>query len=70
MSFVKGFSPGSPGIVVLDVAPTFPMQPGDAFTISEGCNKSYASCLNLQGATNSLLNYGGEPDTPVPETAV
>lgn len=66
-AYVRNFAGGS---VQLDVQPVFAMSVGDAFTISEGCNKTFASCLNLQGSTNSLLNFGGQPDTPVPETAV
>lgn len=69
-AFVQAFAPGTPGVVVLDVTPIFPMQPGDAYIISEGCNKTFAACVNFQGADTALLNYGGQPDTPVPETAI
>lgn len=68
--FVTAFTAGSPGVVVLDVAPIFPLNAGDTFTISEGCNKTFSSCLNILGSTNAYKNYGGEPNTPVPETAI
>lgn len=71
--FVRMWTPGvgaGADTIQLDVAPIFALNPGDGFTITEGCNKTYASCLNLQGSTNSLLNYSGQPNVPVPETAV
>ncbi len=70
-SFVRVWAASSSGdIVQLDVQPIFPMQVNDAFKIAQGCNKTLASCNDLQGATNALLHYGGQPDTPVPETAI
>jgi hypothetical protein len=68
--FVRLWTPGSPGSIQLDVAPIFPLHATDAFIVTEGCNKTFASCLNLQGSTNSLLNFSGQPNTPVPETAL
>ena len=68
--FVRLWTPGAPDSIQLDIAPIFPLNPGDTFTITEGCNKTFASCLNLQGSTNSLLNFSGQPTTPVPETAL
>jgi len=68
--FVRLWTPGTPDVIQLDVAPIFPLRVGDTFAISEGCNKTFASCLNLQGSTNSRLNYGGQPSTPVPESAI
>lgn len=61
---------GSGDTLQLDVAPIFPVAVGDAFTIRQGCNKTLTSCVDLQGATNAMANYGGQPDTPVPETAI
>ena len=66
---ISGATIGS-DILMLDVAPIFPLAIGAAFTVTEGCDKTYASCLNLQGSTNSLLNYSGQPTVPVPETCV
>ena len=68
--FVRLWTPGAPDSIQLDVAPIFPLNSGDTFTITEGCDKTYASCLNLQGSTDSLLNYSGQPTVPVPETAL
>jgi hypothetical protein len=68
--YVRLWTPGTPDAIQLDVQPVFAMAHGDAFTITEGCNKTYASCLNLQGSTNSLLNYSGQPNVPVPETSI
>ena len=68
--YVRQWEGGSPGAIQLDVAPIFPLMAADTFTITEGCNKTYASCLNLQGESNSLLNFSGQPNVPVPETAL
>jgi uncharacterized phage protein (TIGR02218 family) len=54
----------------LDVQPLFPIQVGDAFSITQGCDQTFASCLALQGASNAYINFGGQPNTPVPETAI
>src|SRR6185312_6420334 len=69
-AFIRAFTPGTPGSVVLDVAPIFPLAVGDAFTISQGCDKTFAACLDFQGSTNAYKNFRGQPDTPVPETAI
>ncbi len=70
-SFVRAWTPGSGSDTFqLDVQPIFPIQAGDAFTVQEGCNKTLASCSNLQGSTNAYVRFGGQPDTPVPETAI
>jgi len=70
--YVRQWTPGGGGAdtIQLDVAPIFPLNAGDSFTITEGCNKTFASCMNLQGSTNSYINFGGQPSTPVPETAL
>jgi hypothetical protein len=69
---VQAWTPGgSSDVIVLDVQPIFPIAAGDAFQIREGCNKTFASCANLQpSSTAAYTNYGGQPDTPVPETAI
>jgi|GEM_PF-1575574 len=70
-SFVRAWTPGtSSDDFQLDVEPIFPVQAGDTFSVSQGCNKTLASCSDLQGSTNAMLHYGGQPDTPVPETAI
>lgn len=70
-SFVRLWTPGGSGAdqIQLDVAPIFPVASGDTFTITEGCDKSFQSCTNLQGG-RAPYNFGGQPDTPVPETAL
>jgi hypothetical protein len=69
---VRNWTPGpSSDSITLDVAPIFPIAAGDAFKVQQGCNKTFASCADLQGSpANAYQNYGGEPDTPVPETAI
>lgn len=62
---------GSSDSILFDIPALFPIQPGDTFSISEGCNHTFLRCSQLQGSTaNAILNYGGQPDVPVPETAV
>jgi hypothetical protein len=69
--FVRAWTPGgSSDTIQLDVQPISAIQAGDNFSVRQGCNKTFASCTDLQGATNSYVNYGGQPETPVPETAV
>jgi uncharacterized phage protein (TIGR02218 family) len=43
----------------------FAVAPGDTFTAYPGCDKTETSC----SAFNNLLQFGGEPAIPVPETA-
>lgn len=55
----------------LDVGPIFPIQAGDTFTIQQGCDHTFATCQDLQGSSaNAYRNYGGQPNVPVPETAI
>jgi len=69
--FVRAWTAGgSSDVIQFDVAPISAIQPGDTFSIRQGCNKTLSSCNDLQGATNALINYGGQPETPVPETAI
>lgn len=69
---VRAWTPGgSSDTIQLDVAPIFPIQVGDTFKVQQGCNKTFNCCADLQGsASNAYSHYGGEPDTPVPETAI
>jgi hypothetical protein len=76
-SYVQGWTNTHPQVITLDVAPVFPIQSGDGFKISEGCNKTFSSCLNLQPSVNptsglamAYHNFAGQPYTPVPETAI
>lgn len=70
---VAVWTPGAgatPDQLQLDVPPLFDMSVGDGFSVAEGCNHTVASCLNLQGSTNYLLNYGGQGFVPVPSAAI
>ncbi len=71
-SFVAVWTAGSGADTIqLDIAPIFPIQAGDAFQLTQGCNKTFAACADLQGSSAAAYkNYGGQPDTPVPETAI
>ena len=68
--FVRAWTSGTPDTIQLDVQPISAIQAGDTFSIRQGCNKTLVSCTDLQGATNAMTNYGGQPETPVPETAI
>lgn len=60
---VKSWIPGQATLASnLPVAPSI----GDTFTITPGCDKTMATCQNTY---NNLINFGGEPFIPVPETA-
>jgi Phage conserved hypothetical protein BR0599/Uncharacterized conserved protein (DUF2163) len=62
---------GGSDTIVFDVPALFPIQAGDTFSISEGCNHTFARCEQFfGGAAGAILNFGGMPDVPVPETAV
>ena len=68
---VRAWTPGiSSATVQLDVAPIFPIADGDTFSVAQGCNKTVTACVDFQGATAAMVHYGGQPNTPVPETAV
>jgi len=71
INFVRLWTPGgSSDTVQLDVAPVFPLAFGDAFQLSQGCDKTFTSCLDFQGNTNAYINFGGQPTVPVPEAAI
>lgn len=55
--------PGQP-FTLLDPFPN-PVQSGDSFTVTPGCNKTQAACA----AFGNSLNFGGFPYIPAPETA-
>jgi uncharacterized phage protein (TIGR02218 family) len=56
---------GSPSSILLNVPLPFAPQTGDAFTISAGCDHQMATC-NSKFA--NLINFGGMPFIPQPET--
>lgn len=62
--FIRNWVSG--GAIQLDLAPIFPMAAGDAFTIYQGCSKSFAACNDF----GNSINYGGTPNVPVPEAAI
>jgi hypothetical protein len=68
---VAAWIPGGTGAdtIQLDAPPLFGMTPGDTFSVQQGCDHTFTSCLDFQN-TNAVLNFGGAPFTPVPETAV
>lgn len=69
--FVRLWTPGGAhDSIQLDVAPIFPIAATDAFSITEGCDKTFVSCTNLQGSTTAPKNFSGQPLVPVPETAL
>ena len=51
-----------------------PVVVGDTFSALKGCEKTPTMCAATKTAagvaTNNLLNFGGEPFTPVPTSAV
>lgn len=53
------------GLLSLLAPMPFPLVIGDALTIYPGCNKTTANCT----AFGNLINYGGAPLIPTPETA-
>lgn len=70
-NYVRLWTPGgSSDTIQLDVPPILGFNAGDTFTIYQGCNHTFTSCLDLQGNTNAYKNFGGFPTVPVPETAI
>jgi len=61
------FSPGSDGLFT--VVPPLPALPsaGDTFTAYPGCDKQQSTCLSK---FNNLVNFGGHPYVPLPETVL
>jgi hypothetical protein len=64
---VRAFTAGSPNTVLLYTPLVNAPATGDACTLFPGCDKSMNTCLNK---FNNLINFGGTPFTPVPESAV
>jgi uncharacterized phage protein (TIGR02218 family) len=65
-SYVPSSGPGVPHLLTLTAPLPFPVAAGDAFTAYPGCDKQIATCTLFA----NLVNYGGFPFIPVPETAV
>lgn len=61
---------GSSDTIMLDIPAILPVAAGDAFNLYQGCDHTYASCIDLQGATNAAKNFGGFPTVPVAETSI
>jgi uncharacterized phage protein (TIGR02218 family) len=55
------------GQLQLNVPLPFQVNAGDTFTAYPGCDKLQSTCLNK---FNNLINFGGFPYVPVPETAL
>jgi hypothetical protein len=69
--WASGLGTGGTDIFTLAVQTIFPIALTDGFTITQGCDKQFVTCIDLQGSSAlALQNFGGEPDTPVPETAI
>jgi uncharacterized phage protein (TIGR02218 family) len=56
-------------LAYLTIVPPFPSSPssGDTFTISQGCDKTFSSCISV---FNNLLHYRGFDFIPSPDTSV
>lgn len=61
---ITGWSGASQPFKLLIPFP-FPVVSGDTFVVSPGCNKTQNSCT----AFGNLINFGGQPYVPTPETA-
>jgi uncharacterized phage protein (TIGR02218 family) len=55
------------GQIQLHVPLPLPVAPGDGFTFYPGCDKLQATCNTK---FSNLINFGGEPYVPVPETTL
>lgn len=58
---VKG---NSPGVVELTMLMPFPIQVGDTYQISEGCDGLFGTC---KSRFNNVVNFQGEPYIPGPD---
>jgi uncharacterized phage protein (TIGR02218 family) len=61
----QGVTGGVPWVMLSSPTP-FPPAFGDTLFMYPGCDKSVATC---QGKFNNLINFGGEPYVPAPESA-
>jgi uncharacterized phage protein (TIGR02218 family) len=51
----------TPGVIVLALPLTRPVAAGDAYTLAEGCDRSFATCVSR---FNNAVNFRGEPHVP------
>lgn len=61
---ISGWNGVGQPFTLLDPFP-FPISSGDRFTVTPGCNKTQTACT----AFANLVNFGGQPYVPLPETA-
>jgi putative cofactor-binding repeat protein len=64
---VRTFTSGSPNVVLLYKALANAPAAGDSCTLYPGCDKTQSTCLNK---FSNLINFGGQPFVPCPETSV
>ena len=64
--FSRLVSNWSAGVFALLSPFPYDVVPGDAFSVTAGCDRSMATCT----AFANLVNFGGEPFIPVPEVSV
>jgi hypothetical protein len=75
MTFTTGANAGlsrmikvsTPTYFLVDAPFPFDIALGDNFTMYPGCDKTFKTCINT---FVNRANFGGQPDIPVPETAV
>lgn len=51
----------TPGLIVLALPLARPVSVGDAYTLAEGCDRSFATCVSR---FNNAVNFRGEPHVP------
>jgi len=64
---VKLHTAGAPASLALIAPLPAAPAPGDTFTVYPGCDKQQATC---GGKFGNVLNFGGQPYVPQPETAL
>jgi hypothetical protein len=50
--------------------PIFKINAGDTFNVLEGCDHTFTRCISFHGSSQAYTIFGGQPDVPVPETAI
>jgi uncharacterized phage protein (TIGR02218 family) len=63
---IRQYTGVSGGMTLIAPMP-FAVAAGDAFTAYPGCDKQMATCSSK---FSNLINFGGQPFIPSPETAV
>lgn len=64
---VRVYTPGSPAVLLLMTPLPNAPATSDTFNAYPGCDKTQATCTNK---FSNMVNFGGEPYIPPPETAV